>query len=141
MIHHTLKNDPSKPRGSGDILASVDLSYVITKDRKTEDLHLKTNKNRMGEEFELVLRPDIHNGDFVVVTSEEESKTDRDLTKLSKMIRDNPRINQSTIFEKSGLPQKRCLALLQEGLNTYWTSKKGAKNATEFTIMEFKLEN
>jgi hypothetical protein len=89
-----------------------------------------------------VLRPDLENGDIVVTASEQESKTDRELIVLEEIIKATPRINQSEIIEKSGIPQKRCIELLNKGLNQHWGAKKGQKNAVEYTILNsaFVLE-
>jgi hypothetical protein len=143
VIHHTAKNDASRLRGSGDILASVDLSYVISRNHKTGDLCLSSKKNRLGEDFKMVLRPDLENGDIVVTVSEQESNTDRELKVLVEIIKATPGINQSEIMRKSGMPQKRCVDLLKEGLNKRWRAQKGQKNAVEFTIINsaFVLED
>ena len=144
VIHHTPKNDAYKFRGSTDILAAVDLAYSLSRNHKTGDLYLKCSKNRFGQEFEMLLRPDLENADIVVVQSKKGSKGTRKLEAIQKIIRTNPKINQTEIINESGIPQKRCIELLDEGLaQHWWSAERGQRNAREFSVVEFapKLED
>jgi hypothetical protein len=143
VIHHRAKAESSKFRGSSDILAAVDFAYSLSREDDNGHLRMKCFKNRVGEEFELLLEPDLaQSGDILVIESDERKKLGENFKKLSNIIENAPGINQSELIKKSGIAQKQCVYILKKGMGTNWRTERGERNTVKyFPIGKFLIED
>jgi hypothetical protein len=141
VLHHRAKAESSKFRGSSDILAAVDFAYSLSREDDNGHLRMRCFKNRVGEEFELLLQPDLaKSGDILVV--DDRKALGEDFKKLSNIITNEPGMIQSELIKKSGVGQKRCAYILKKGEDTNWRTERGERNALKyFPIGDLLIED
>jgi hypothetical protein len=133
VIHHRAKAESSKFRGSSDILAAVDFAFSISRENDNGHLRMQCFKNRVGNEFELILQPDLaQSGDILVIESDGRRKLGEYFKKLSNIIENAPGINQSELIKKSGIAQKLCVSILKKGEGTNWRTERGERNTAKY---------
>lgn len=133
VIHHPTKTETSPYRGSGDILAGVDVAFAIRKRGDTGELCLQCFKSRFGEQVDIALQPNLDGrADFDVYESPTAHREQQDIARLQQVIASAPGLTQSEIVKRSGLPQRQVAMLLARGVGRWWRMERGDHNARRF---------
>lgn len=151
LLHHSGKKDGSELRGSSDILAGVDIAYMLVKDAPGR-ITMKCIKNRYAQEETLIIG--ISEDEEGYLSFNDLSAQERDLRimeqemeykKLQGIIsfleKEGIEANQSRIIkeanEKFALTAKKTTDLLQKGTRKYWSLKKTNGNHKVYTVEHF----
>jgi hypothetical protein len=135
-LHHKGRAEGSQYRGSSDIIGGPDTAYSVSRDREAGTLRLDCFKSRYIEEFSLTIRPDLNDsGDFLVVDAPEVTVQHENVAHLAEIIRENAGINQTKLIEKSGMPQARVRAILQQYAGEFWEVRNGGHNHKSYFLM------
>lgn len=136
VLHHKPKNSGAHYRGSSDIKAAVEALFSLSRDPDSKLLHLTCSKGR-GEPLDrLWLRADFAaSGGYVLADpGAEAQRAQREenaahAEALLACIAAEPGITQRRLLERSGVPQKRARALLDEFCGKLWRTEPGPRDA------------
>lgn len=139
VIHHTGKGENTKQyRGSSDILASVDMAYLVSKRTASSDslkitsLALKPFKTRTGEPEPIKI--EFVEGQFM-------PQGNQSLSIVAGILQKNPRSNQSAVVKYAAgkLSQNQVRAALDKGeRDGLFQVSKGAYNAKLYSLRDAK---
>lgn len=141
FLHHKGKSQENEYRGSSDILAGVDVAYLL--DREDGHLELKTIKSRVGEDLKIPLRLEIAPGSVELrdltqeIQARRQEQESGQLEALAEEIKDlasggkNP--TQSEIVgrckEKMEWGRNTTLNLIKKGDGRYWEGIRATRNS------------
>lgn len=142
--HHRDKSESQNFRGSTDILAGVDLAFLL-KQEKDGDLQLKCFKNRFDQEFSISLRPDFsEQGDFTAIDSPRQKDNDNLQQKLLKLIDEHPGQTQNWLVEetakRSDFSKRQTIQALQRGNGKLWNTEQGPRNSILYHPRDADIE-
>jgi hypothetical protein len=136
-LHHRAKSqEGSNYRGSSDILAAVDVAYVLKSDGDQRKLH--RFKSRFGSELTVRIDADFATGRFDLVGSGTESVSGKQLSVLQGMIKEFPGMSTRAIcalaHERRGtiaitLTRSQVEELLRQHNGRSWRSVPGPRRA------------
>ena len=146
VLHHKPKNSTSHYRGSSDIHAGGDVNFSLSRSREEGTLRLACFKNRHQPECTLHLRPQFANGGDYTVADEasetaaaaEQIREERsaDAQQLFDVIGREPGLSQRQILERSSLPQKRAVSLLEEFAGKLWRLEQVGRSNCYYPFSE-----
>jgi archaellum biogenesis ATPase FlaH len=125
LLHHPAKYEGSTGRGSSAIRGACDLAFLHSLDKESQMVTLKVDKNRNGETRIISIRANFEQGTFEMTDSPYITARNDELTKLERIIKDNPGITQNGIAKQSAMNRNRLARLLGEGRGTRWTTQPG----------------
>ena len=139
-LHHRAKShEGSNYRGSSDILAAVDVAYVLKSDGGQLKLH--RYKSRFGSELTLRIDADFAVGRFELTASEAESGLANALSVLQELIKKFPgmstrrvwaRIQENRVKTAPALARGRVEQLLRRHDGQLWRSAPGPRGAVQY---------
>ena len=143
-LHHRAKSqEGSNYRGSSDILAAVDVAYVLKKD--CEQLKLHRYKSRLGSELTLRIDADFAVGRFELTRSETEPIFNNAPSVLQQLIKKSPGMSTRKIWAwiqenraeiAPPLARGRLEELLKRHNGELWRSAPGPKGAVQYFPIE-----
>lgn len=139
LLHHPSKTEGSNGRGSSVIHASCDVALMHTLNDEGL-ITLRIEKNRNGANRSLTVRANFEEGIFELTDAPFISQRSEELSKLERIIQQNPGSSQSAITAQSGMMKARVLMLLKEGTGTRWQCQKGARHALLYYPKSVVLE-
>jgi hypothetical protein len=132
LLHHVAKTEGSTGRGSSAIHYHSDLAFLHTLDQESSLVTLKVDKNKHGARHSITIRADFEQSVFELTDAPWISSRNEKLSKLERIIRENPGISTQQLCSQAGGMKTRVLKLLDEGRGTLWTVKKGLRGAKLF---------
>ncbi len=128
ILHHKGKGEKDY-RGSEEIIANVDVAYVLLRDGEN-GRKLHNTKFRDGPDgFDIRISCDFEGGNFrctdTVVVSEQRDPT----ATLQHLIEQEPGIGVNKIVKASGIRKSDVIQLLKGGKGELWHSKIGPRRA------------
>lgn len=127
VLHHQGKSG-SGYRGSSEIRAGVDIEYAVNLQGRDGSVHLKCTKNRVGKPFSFSFVPDLETGEMKPVDAPNVTKVSRLVTKLLKVIRENPGRTQNQIAKFVG-KRNHIAPLLKEHSGKLWQVGRGSNRS------------
>jgi len=136
LLHHPAKAEGSTGSGSSAIRGACDLAFLHARDKQTGLITLTVDKNRNGVSHTITIRADFEGGRFEVTDAPYITTQNERLARLHEIIREAPGISQKALCSKAGGMKANVLRLLDQGLGTLWTVKKGRYAAKLFYAAE-----
>lgn len=144
--HHRDKSETQNFRGSTDILAGVDLAFLL-KQAKDGHLLLKCFKNRFDLEFSIALRPDFfERGDFTAIDSPRQKENNDLQRQLLKLIDEHPGPGQTQnwlveeMAKQSDFSKRQIIQMLQRGNGKLWNAEQGPRNSILYHPRDADIE-
>jgi archaellum biogenesis ATPase FlaH len=128
LLHHKPKSDELLYRGSSDILAAVDMAFILEV-VCTGSLRLRCFKSRLSEERTFTIAADFARGRFELTDSAVAVLSRNEVAILGEIIAEFPGCTQNEIVEKSGLRRQRVIDLLHKYADSRWRSESGPRRA------------
>ncbi len=139
VLHHKPKGETSQYRGSSDIRAAVDVAFGVRPESDTGLVKFACFKNRLAQEFTLLLRPEIESSRDFVVASVPVTQHDRDASdaqRLFDLIAAEPGLSQSQLIEQSGIAVNRARGLLTAFEGKLWRCERGERKSLHYLPIE-----
>ena len=128
LLHHKPKSDELLYRGSSDILAAVDMAFILEVVEPGR-LRLRCFKSRLSEERTFTIAADFARGKFEVTDSAVAVLSRNEVAILSEIIAASPGCTQNEIVGKSGLQRQRVIDVLGKYAGSRWRSERGRNRA------------
>lgn len=146
ILHNLGKEEKRGPRGSSDIGDAADMMYEISvkreetrTDKKLVSLIRKKDRVEGKEESKIILQPQlIFNGwkkkifRFREVKQEIRNDADESQEAIIRLIEARPGISQKEIIKTTELPKYKVHKILKEGIERYWTTKRGDRKTIRY---------
>jgi archaellum biogenesis ATPase FlaH len=129
LLHHKPKSDESLYRGSSDILAAVDMAFILEME-KPGRLRFRCFKSRLSEERTFTIRANFAEGQFEMTDSTPVIQYRNAVEILQSIIANSPGSTTSQITAQAGIRKCRVVEVLQANEGIYWRTERGQKNAT-----------
>ncbi|MGH9795764.1 MAG: AAA family ATPase [Candidatus Acidiferrales bacterium] len=135
LLHHKPKGEASQYRGSSDIRAAVDVAFAVSIERDAGLTRFACFKNRLAQEFTLLLRPELESARDFVVASAPVTQHDRDASdanRLFDLTAASPGLTQRELIMNSGLRASRAGDLLREFADKLWKVESGPRGSLRY---------
>jgi hypothetical protein len=137
ILHHVPKTKKSQYRGSTDILAGVDAAFELCREKSKNDtiLSLKCFKHRVIPETTIKLRLNLQKGCFEAIDDDSSNAIPPAVIESIKaVIAKHPRITQTRLIRKAGLPETNGRKILQQGNGIHWVAKRGTGTTLHYDL-------
>ena len=133
VLHHRAKSEASRYRGSSDILGGVDVAIAVSRDHDAGLIKLQCFKSRFAAEFAVTLRPELESGKgFTLADSPSVSREGADVEALRRVIATEPGLSQREVVRRAGVPQNRCIEILQREEKRLWRRERGSHGSFRY---------
>jgi hypothetical protein len=128
LVHHKPKSDDLLYRGSSDILAAVDMAFVLEM-KGPGQLRLRCFKSRLSEDRTFTITANFAQGKFGLTDSSFAVHQQDEVEILTEIISRSPGCSTNEIERVSGLRRTRVLNLLHKHTGRHWRVQPGPRNA------------
>jgi archaellum biogenesis ATPase FlaH len=128
LLHHKPKSDESLYRGSSDILAAVDMAFILEVEEVSR-LRLRCFKSRWSEERTFAIQADFAAGHFALAESSALLDAGNEAERVQAVIESKPGCTTNYIKREAGLRGETLGKLLRDHLGKRWRTESGLRKS------------